>query len=84
MGVGGTYLLQGALKEGRHAKSHLVDGFPLPPSFALVRTAQKSVSGARGQDTHPPTYLQPWAETQTPTCGGWQVGGHSVSGCPQS
>lgn len=64
-------------------KSHLVAGFPLTPSFALVDSSEERTRG-RGQDTHPPTYLQPWAETQTPTCGGWQVGGHSGPGCPQS
>ena len=53
---GGTYLLHGALKEGGHAKSHLVAGFPLPPSFALVWTAQKNVPGAGARTpTLPPT-----------------------------
>lgn len=49
-------------------KSHLVAGFPL--ARPLPQWTAQDITRGRGQDTHPPT--QPWAKTQTPTCG-WQV-----------
>ena len=88
--LGGTYLFRGPWKcpEGRRACKEPPDGWVSSSPFpALGGDSPEERTQGRGQDTHlvthPPTYLQPRAGTQTLTCGGWQAGGHSGPGVPQ-
>lgn len=61
-------------------------GFLSPSSPHWGHSSGEDSQGG-GQDTHfitrPSTYTQPWAGTQTLTCGGWQAGGHSGAEAPQ-